>query len=129
MILDSTFVHDVIHENDAAVNRLAELRDDATPVALSALTVFEVGVGLRGETAKYRDHFDAKIKDLVVIPVGETIAHRALNIQHDLLDRGERIGARDVLIAGTAVGSGDPRVLTRNVDEFARVDDLGVETY
>jgi predicted nucleic acid-binding protein len=129
MILDSTFVHDVVHENDAAVNRLAELRDDGTPVALSALTVFEIGVGLRGEAAKYRDRFDEKIEDLVVVPVGEAIARRALNIQHDLLDRGERIGARDVLIAGTTVESGDPRVLTRNVGEFERVEGLDVETY
>jgi predicted nucleic acid-binding protein len=129
MILDSTFVHDVVHENDAAVNRLAELRDDGTPVALSALTVFEIGVGLRGEAAKYRDRFDEKIEDLVLVPVGEAIARRALNIQHDLLDRGERIGARDVLIAGTTVESGDPRVLTRNVGEFERVEGLDVETY
>ena len=129
MILDSTFVHDVVHENDAAVNRLAELRDDGTPVALSALTVFEVGVGLRDETAQHRDRFDVQVEDLVVVPVGESIARRALNIQHDLLDRGERIGARDVLIAATAAGSGDPRVLTRNVDEFTRVKALGVETY
>ena len=129
MILDSTFVHDVVHENDAAVNRLAELRDDGTPVALSALTVFEIGVGLRGEAAKYRDRFDEKIEDLVVVPVGKAIARRALNIQHDLLDRGERIGARDVLIAGTTVESGDPRVLTRNVGEFERVEGLDVETY
>ena len=129
MILDSTFVHDVVHENDAAVNRLVELRDDGTPVALSALTVFEIGVGLRGKAAKYRDRFDEKIEDLVVVPVGEAIARRALNIQHDLLDRGERIGARDVLIAGTTVESGDPRVLTRNVGEFERVEGLDVETY
>ena len=101
MILDSTFVHDVIHENDAAVNRLAELHDDGTPVALSALTIFEVGVGLRGETAKYRGRFDEKIEDLVVVPVGEAIARCALNIQHELLARGERIGARDVLIAAS----------------------------
>lgn len=129
MIFDSTFVHDIVHENDAAINRLAELRDARTPVALSALTVFEVGVGLRGETAQYRDQFDAKIEDLVVVPVSESIARRALTIQHDLLDRGERIGPRDVLIAGTAIRSPDPRVLTRNVDEFQRVDGLTVETY
>lgn len=129
MILDSTFVHDVIHENDAAINRLAELSEVGTPVALSALTVFEVGVGLHGEAAQYRDRFDTKIEDLVVVPVDEAIARRALTIQHALLDRGERIGARDVLIAGTAVESGDPRVLTRNVDEFARVENLDAETY
>jgi predicted nucleic acid-binding protein len=129
MILDSTFVHDIVHENDAAINRLAELRDAGTPIALAALTVFEVGVGLRGETAQYRERFDEAIRDLVVVPIRESTARRALNIQQDLLDRGERIGARDVLIAGTAIGSPDPRILTRNIDEFRRVNGLTVETY
>ena len=129
MILDSTFVHDVVHEDDAALNRLVELSEANTPVALSALTVFEVGVGLRGETAQYRERFDEKVADLVVLPVAEADARRALAIQHELLDRGERIGSQDVLIAGTALGSADPRVLTRNAGEFERVEGLDVETY
>ena len=129
MILDSTFVHDVIREESAAMNRLAELSEAGTRVALSALTVFEVGVGLRGEGAQYRESFDEQIAGLVVLPVGEADARRAMDVQHDLLDRGERIGARDVLIAGTALGSADARVLTRNVGEFSRVEGLDVETY
>ncbi|WP_129116712.1 PIN domain-containing protein [Halegenticoccus tardaugens] len=129
MILDSTFVHDVLREDSDAIERVVELRDSETPVALSALTVFEVGVGLRGESAQYRAEFDERVDDLVVLPVTETVARRAIAIQHDLLDHGHRIGARDVLIAGTAVGSPDPRVLTRNVDEFARVDGLDVHGY
>lgn len=129
MILDSTFIHDVIHENESAINRLAELRDEKTPVALSALTVFEVSVGLRRESAQYWDRFNEVVEALVVLPITETTARRAISIQHDLLDRGERIGARDVLIAGTAIGSPDTRVLTRNVDEFERVDGLEVESY
>lgn len=129
MILDSTFVHDVLRNDSDAIDRLVELRDSETPVALSALTVFEVGVGLRGESAQYRAEFDERIDELVVLPVTETVARRATAIQHDLLDRSQRIGARDVLIAGTAVGSPDPRVLTRNVDEFARIDGLEVNGY
>ncbi|MDG5821885.1 PIN domain-containing protein [Natronococcus sp. A-GB7] len=129
MILDSTFIHDVLRGDDAAINRLAELRDESDPVALSSLTVFEVGVGLRGESARYREQFGEVVDDLVVLPVTDTTARQAISIQHELLDRGERIGARDVLIAGTAVGTPDPRVLTRNVDEFARVDDLEAESY
>ena len=69
MILDSTFLHDVIRENEGAINRLAEFCDAGTPVALSALTAFEVGVGLRGESAQYREQFEAVIDDLVVFPV------------------------------------------------------------
>ncbi|MFC6907156.1 PIN domain-containing protein [Halalkalicoccus tibetensis] len=129
MILDSTFVHDVLRDDSEAIERLVELRDSETPVALSALTVFEVSVGLRGESAQYRAEFDERVDELVVLPVTETVARRAIAIQHDLLDQGQRIGARDVLIAGTAVGSPDPRVLTRNVDEFARVDGLDVRGY
>lgn len=129
MIFDSTFVHDVLRNDSDAIDRLVELRDSETPVALSALTVFEVGVGLHGESAQYRAEFDERIDELVVLPVTETVARRATAIQHDLLDRGQRIGARDVLIAGTAVGSPDPRVLTRNVDEFARIDGLEVNGY
>lgn len=129
MILDSTFVHDVLRDDSDAIDRLVELRNSETPVALSALTVFEVGVGLRGESAQYRAEFDERIDELVVLPVTETVARRAIAIQHDLLDQDHRIGARDVLIAGTAVGSPDPRVLTRNVDEFARVDGLDVNGY
>lgn len=129
MILDSTFIHDILREDSNAIKRLAELRDSGTSVALSALTVFEVGVGLRGESAQYHAEFDDHINELVILPITATTARRAIAIQHDLLNRGQRIGARDVLIAGTAVGSPDPRVLTRNVDEFARVDGLDVETY
>ncbi|KYH23762.1 tRNA(fMet)-specific endonuclease VapC [Halalkalicoccus paucihalophilus] len=129
MILDSTFVHDVLRNDSDAIEQLVELRDSETPVALSTLTVFEVGVGLRGESAQYRAEFDERIDELVVLPVTETVARRAIAIQHDLLDQGQRIGARDVLIAGIAVGSPDPRVLTRNVDEFARVDGLDVNGY
>lgn len=39
MILDSTFVHDVLRDDSDAIERLVELRDSETPVALSALTV------------------------------------------------------------------------------------------
>lgn len=96
---------------------------------LSRHSLFEVGVGLRGESAQYRVEFDERVDELVVLPVTETVARRAIAIQHDLHDQGQRIGARDVLIAGTAVGSPDPRVLTRNVDEFAWIDGLDVKGY
>jgi predicted nucleic acid-binding protein len=129
MILDSTVVNDAIRGNHGAIERLVELRDAETPVALSSLTVFEVGVGLRGAATQYRERFEEQVSALVVLAVGEAEARQAVSIQHDLLDRGERIGARDVLIAATAVRSADPRILTRNVDEFERVDELDVETY
>jgi tRNA(fMet)-specific endonuclease VapC len=61
-------------------------------------------------------------------PFGPPGAWEAVQIQHELLDRGKRIGAVDVLIAGKARSHG-MTVLTRSVDEFERVDGLAVETY
>jgi len=129
MILDSTFLNDLIRKEPVAVDRLDELIEAGTPVALSSLTVFEVGVGLRGPGTKYRDRFQDVVDDLEEAPFGPAEAQRSLKIQRGLYDQGQAIGAVDALIAGTAAERDDPRVLTRNVDEFERVDAITVKTY
>ena len=129
MLLDSTFIHDLLRDDPDAAARLHELIDAREPVALSSLTVFEIGVGLRGDAEQYHAQFQHVVDDLDVIALGVEEARAALEIQRRLYDRGEPIGAVDVLIAGTAAQQADPRVLTRNVDEFERVDAITLETY
>lgn len=129
MLLDSTFLHDLIREDQQAVDRLEELIEAGTPVAISSLTVFEVGVGLRGPGAQYQDRFQDVVGALEEVPFGPDEARLALDLQRTLYDRGAAIGALDALIAATAAGRDDPRVLTRTVDEFERVDAITVETY
>jgi predicted nucleic acid-binding protein len=129
VLLDTTFISDLIRETDAAVEKREELTESATPIALSALTVFEAGMGLRGVSKDVREQFDRTVGRLDVAPFGEREARRAVAMQTELIDSGERIGSVDVLIAATAAESSDPTVLTRNVDEFERVDGIDVETY
>jgi tRNA(fMet)-specific endonuclease VapC len=129
MLLDSTFLHDLVREDPDAVSRLDGLIEAGTPVAVSSLTVFEVGVGLRGAGKQYRSRFQSVVDELDEHPLGPAEARRALEIQRPLYDRGEPIGAVDVLIAATAAERDDRRVLTRNTDEFERVDALAVESY
>ena len=129
MLLDTTFISALIRGTDAAVEKRDELKDSATPIALSALTVFEAGMGLRGVSNDAREQFDRTVGQLDVAPFGEREARRAVAIQTELIDSGERIGSVDVLIAATAAESTDPTVLTRNVDEFERVEGIDVETY
>lgn len=128
MLLDSTFIHDLVRGDTAATERLDELVAERADVAVSALTVFEVGVGLRGDAQQYREAYYETLDAIERHPLGDREARTAVRIQHDLLGRGERIGAVDVLIAGTAIAHDVP-VLTRNVGEFERVDGLAVETY
>ena len=129
MLLDSTFIHDLVRQDDAAVAMLEDLIDEGTPVTISPLTVFEVGIGLRGDAAGLRERFQGVVDELDTAPLGARQAERALAIQHRLYDHGEPIGAVDVLLAGTAATLSDPRVLTRNVDEFVRVEAIDVVTY
>jgi tRNA(fMet)-specific endonuclease VapC len=128
VILDSTFLNDLVRGRGDADAVLDELIDAGTPIALSSLTVFEVGVGLRDEAEQHRQRFSMVTDELEVVPLGVSAARHALAIQRDLYDQGEPIGAVDVLIAGTAAER-DEDVLTRNVDEFERVRSIDVETY
>jgi predicted nucleic acid-binding protein len=102
--------------------------EDQPPVSVSAIGVFEVGVGLRGDVEKYIQRYYETLNEVTILPLGFRESQAAIRIQHELLNRGERIGAVDVLIAGTAL-THDETVLTRNVDELERVDGLAVETY
>jgi tRNA(fMet)-specific endonuclease VapC len=129
MLLDSTFLHDLVRAEKAAVSRLEELIRAETPVAVSSLTVFEVGIGLRGAATQYRDSFQSTVDDIDEHALGPAEARQALDIQRTLYERGEPIGAVDVLIAGTAAEREDTRILTRNTDEFERVDAITVESY
>ncbi|NGM71449.1 type II toxin-antitoxin system VapC family toxin [Natronolimnobius sp. AArcel1] len=129
MILDSTFLNDLVREHPVAVDFLEQLIGSKTPVAVSSLTVYEVGIGLRGESKQYQNQFDTMIEEMEVVPLGPSESRRAIQIQGSLKDRGEQIGAVDILIAATAAERPDSRVLTRNVDEFSRVDEISVETY
>lgn len=128
MLLDSTFINDLVRGRADADRTLDELIDRGTPVTLSSLTVFEVGIGLRGEAKQYRQGFSTMVDGIETADLGVAETRRALSIQCDLYARGEPISAVDVLIAGTAAERGES-VLTRNVDEFERVDAIGVETY
>lgn len=129
MLLDSTFLNNLVRHDPDASDKRDELIDTETPIAISSLTVFEIGMGLRGDSKRYMPTFERVIDQIDEVPLGSQEAQRALDIQHNLLDRGEPIGAVDVLIAGTAATLSDPTVLTRNGDEFNRVAAIDVETY
>lgn len=126
MLLDSTFLIDLLDQRDAAETKLEELVETDTSVSVSTLSVYEVGLGLRENE---HNTFDEIVASVVILPLGLGESYRALSIQRTLYDRGEPIGNVDSLIAATAAESADPRLLTRNVDEFIRVEGIDVETY
>lgn len=66
---------------------------------------------------------------MTIEPLTRAVTERTVAIQRRLRLQGREIGGFDELIAATAAESDDPRVLTRNVDEFERLEAIDVETY
>ena len=126
MILDSCFLIDLMGNDRAAVAKLDELVDTATPIGISTLTVTEVGSGLRDESGLAE--FDAILDRMELIPFGASESRRAARLQRRLQDDGHPVGAVDVMIAATALEHGRG-VVTRNVSEFERIDDVRVSPY
>jgi len=126
MMLDTTYVIDLMGNEDGALAKRDELVESGEPTAISTLSIVEVGSGLT--TSSHRDRFDAFVDGVSVVPLGESAARRGASIQRNLQSAGDRIGNVDAMIAATAVDRAEP-VLTRNVAEFRRVDDLQVVPY
>jgi len=116
VILDATFLIDLIAEDDGAIAKLNEISDRLCAVPTLAYT--EVGVGL-GTDAPETRRFEAVMDQLTLVPYDAEAARRAVDVQRQLLANGEPIGTVDVMIAGIALARDEP-VVTRNADEFAR---------
>jgi tRNA(fMet)-specific endonuclease VapC len=105
----------------------------ATPpraVGISTITLFELEVGIATSRsgAKRRKQLDAFTTMVSILPFADREAHAAAAIRAALEKAGKPIGPLDTLIAGTASAHG-ATIVTRNVDEFARVRGLRIANW
>lgn len=129
MILDSTFLVDVLRGDEAVTDRLASVDDAGVPF-VSAVTVMELAEGIRLADASADER--AAVEDLLEkvneVPFDRSCAFEAGRLNAALVRTGEPIDETDVMIAATALVHEFP-VVTRNRDHFDRIDDLEVVTY
>lgn len=116
MILDACFLIDLLAADEAAVAKLEEIDDELLAVPTLAYT--EVGVGIDADSTEGQ-RFEEIMTETALVPYDAEAAKRAVDIQRQLRDDGEQVGAVDAMIAGIAVARDEP-VVTRNASEFAR---------
>lgn len=116
MILDASFLIDLIAGDEGAVAKLHEIDDHRLLVPTLGYT--EVGVGIDPGSATAR-RFEAVMDELSLVPYDAEAARRAVDIQRQLRSEGTPIGAIDAMIAGTALARDVP-IVTRNVREYSR---------
>jgi tRNA(fMet)-specific endonuclease VapC len=129
MILDSTFLIDVLRGSESVAERIEELDSRGTPF-VSSVTVMELweGIHLADASDDERTAVKGLLTDIDEIAFDRECAMRAGKINAELVADGERIDETDVMIAATALVN-DQSVVTRNVDHFERIDGLNVATY
>ena len=130
MILDTTFLVDLMKGEEAAVARARRIEREATPVRIPAPALFELwrGVHLASRTAEEEGKVVRLLSLYPSAAFDADAAARGGEVDALLLRRGAPLDPEDAMIAGIALARTEP-LLTRNVRHFSRVPGLRVESY
>jgi predicted nucleic acid-binding protein len=130
VLLDTTFLIDLMNGDTDAVERARELERDLVQQRLSAMTLFELyyGVGRVTGSDAERERIEQVLASKPVHPADTAVMRKAGRLAGELAADGDPIGDGDVIIGATAIVVDEP-VLTRNVADFERLDGVDVEPY
>ncbi len=122
-LVDSDWLIDAFRGVPAAVELLAQLRDDGLAVSIVSYgELFEGAVGAPDPAAELA-RFRRFLARLALLPLDDAVMERFAFIRADLRRRGQLIPDLDLLIAATALHH-DLTLLTRNVRHFDRIPEL-----
>ncbi|MFC6939829.1 type II toxin-antitoxin system VapC family toxin [Salinirubellus sp. GCM10025818] len=130
MILDTSFLIDVMNADDAALGKVDEIEADGIEQNVPAMTLQElyIGVGASDLPERERREIEYVVESRPILPTTEEIARKAGRIDGRLRKRGERIDLGDATIGVTGVVRDEP-VVTGNPEQFERIPGLDVESY
>ena len=125
MLLDTSFLIDLMNGDDAAVEKAHELERDLVQQRLSSMTLFELyyGIARAADSETERETVETVLDSKPIYPADAAVMRKAGQLSGELQNDGTPVGDGDVIIAATAEVVEEP-VLTRNVEDFER---LGVE--
>lgn len=125
MLLDTTFLIDLMNGDEGAVEKARELETNLVQQRLSAMTLLEVyyGAARSKQSAAEREKIENVLASKPVHPADTAVMRKAGRLSGELMNDGNAVADGDVIIGATADVLEEP-VLTRNVDDFER---LGVD--
>lgn len=130
MLMDTTFLIDLLRGRERAVDLLERLEGENVSVAVCASTLaeFHRGLGTVDLSAAEKRRVVDVVRGRPVLVFDAAAAERAGALDAELWRRGEPIDPEDAAIAGTALRH-DEVLVTRRAREFSRVDGLRLRTY
>lgn len=130
MLVDTSFIIDVMMNDGGAVRKAKELADASISLMVGTPTVFElyVGVGLSVKSHEEREKILDILKSLAHLSLDTPSASRAGLVYAQRAKEGMKIDPEDAMLAGIAIENHQP-LLTRNRKDFAGIPELRVESY
>ena len=129
VLLDTSFLIDLMNGDSAAVEKSLELERNLIQQRLSSMTLFELyyGVARSEQSADERQKIEAVLASKPIHPADTAVMRKAGRLSGELMNDGAPVGDGDIIIAATAAIVDEP-VLTRNIDDFERLD-VDIELY
>ena len=129
MILDTTFLIDLMRGDDDAVETARRLEADLVQQRVSSMTLFELYYGLARANRPDEERSDVEevLSSKPVHPADSAVMQKAGRLAGELANDGTPVDDGDVIVGATADVVEEP-VLTRNVEDFERLG-VPVETY
>lgn len=126
LLLDSSFVIDLLKERPAATAAAAELDATRSVVLLPTPMIFEVRTGLLGPgSRKQAARFETLAASFPSLGFDAASAHKAAEIRAEMLARGSPKTAIDLMLAGMAIVGGH-EILTRDTDYEEVAESFGL---
>ncbi len=115
--------------DEDAVEKAEELETDLVQQRISSMTLFELYYGIARSDQSEAEK--AKVKEVLTSkptqPADTAVMRKAGRLSGELMNEGNAVDDGDVIIGATADIVDEP-VLTRNVEDFERLD-VEIETY
>ena len=129
MILDTSFIIDLLRSDNGAVKKAEELQKSSELLLTTTITVFEIWQGTMDiKNDKKRTAISELLQSLGLLVLDFDSAKKTGEIHSRLIKKGEEIDPEDSMIAGISITRGE-RLLTRNIEHFKRIGELRVESY
>ena len=130
MILDTSFLIDLIKGDKSVVGTKALLTEKRETCRVSAATIFELWTGITSSSRSQEEKVRVinAVAELPIVNVSRQIAEKAGEINGTLIKSGEQIDAMDTIIAASSLLENET-LLTKNIKHFGRVKGLRIETY
>jgi len=130
MILDTSFLIDLMDGDERAVSKAARIESSESPQRVPAQVVYElfVGVGYTETPESELEKIRSVIESRPVVDTTPEIAKLAGRTNGELERNGRTVSTGDVIIGATARHYDEP-VVTGNSDDFDGIPGVGVERY